>query len=116
MLRKALAYGAAVFFLGCCTAPAMAKAADAAKGKTIYSSKCILCHGAQGKGDGPAGMAFSPKPANFTSKAFWQTPNIEGTMAGSIKNGKGQMPSFPGLTTSDIQDVIQYIEQTFKPK
>ncbi|MGC9195304.1 MAG: c-type cytochrome [Syntrophobacteraceae bacterium] len=116
MFKKALACGAIVCFLGCWTAPGMAKAADAAKGKAIYTSKCILCHGAQGKGNGPAGMAFSPKPANFTSKAFWQTPKIEDTLADSIKNGKGQMPSFPALSASDIQDVIQYIEQTFKPK
>ncbi len=116
MLKKALAYGAIVCLMGCCGAPAMAKAADAAKGKTIYSAKCVLCHGAEGKGNGPAGMAFSPKPANFTSKVFWQAPNIDATMVDSIESGKGQMPSFSDLSVNDVQNLIQYIKQAFKPK
>ncbi|WP_456376255.1 c-type cytochrome, partial [Lutibacter sp.] len=36
--------------------------------KKLYASMCVICHGNKGKGDGIAGAALSPKPANFTSK------------------------------------------------
>ncbi len=38
------------------------------KAKKLYASMCVICHGNKGKGDGIAGAALSPKPANFTSK------------------------------------------------
>jgi high-affinity iron transporter len=40
--------------------------ADPARGKGIYDEKCAACHGPAGKGDGPAGAALDPKPADFT--------------------------------------------------
>jgi mono/diheme cytochrome c family protein len=115
MLKKALACGAIVCVIGG-YAFGSAKGADLAKGKTLYTSKCVLCHGAQGQGNGPASMALRPKPANFAGNIVWQTPGIEKTMANVIKSGKGQMQAFPDLSTNDIQDILQYIEQTFKPK
>ncbi len=33
---------------------------------STYSKLCASCHGATGKGDGPAAMAFNPKPKDFT--------------------------------------------------
>lgn len=36
-----------------------------------FGKTCGTCHGAEGKGDGPAGAALNPKPANFTDAAFW---------------------------------------------
>jgi mono/diheme cytochrome c family protein len=115
MLKKALACGAIVCLIGG-YAFGSAKGADPAKGKTLFTSKCVLCHGAEGKGNGPASMALSPKPADFSSKSFWQTPDIDQTMANVIKNGKGQMPAFPDLSANDIQDIVQYIRHDFKPK
>ncbi|MFV1997134.1 MAG: cytochrome c [Acidiferrobacterales bacterium] len=35
-------------------------------GKKVYIDTCAACHGASGKGDGPAAAALDPKPANFT--------------------------------------------------
>ncbi len=34
-----------------------------ANGKTIFASKCSVCHGMTGKGDGPIAMQFDPAPA-----------------------------------------------------
>ncbi len=56
-------------------------------GKTTYTNICASCHGVEGKGDGPAAMALTPKPFNFTMAArltpgqrFWVLKNgIEGT-------------------------------------
>ena len=48
--------------------------ADAAleKGKTVYNGvgACAVCHGAEGKGDGPAGGSLNPKPKNFSKGEF----------------------------------------------
>jgi len=37
----------------------------------IFQSRCVTCHGASGKGDGPGSAALDPKPRNYTS-AEWQ--------------------------------------------
>ena len=37
----------------------------------IYKSRCTLCHGAAGKGDGPAAAALNPKPRDL-GDAAWQ--------------------------------------------
>ena len=44
-------------------------AADTADG--YFAMKCVVCHGANGMGDGPGGAALNPKPRNFTD-AKWQ--------------------------------------------
>jgi high-affinity iron transporter len=36
---------------------------DLAEGKTIFDQSCASCHGIAGKGDGPAGLALTPRPA-----------------------------------------------------
>jgi caa(3)-type oxidase subunit IV len=38
-----------------------------------FGTICATCHGPEGRGDGPAGVALDPKPANFTDPAFWET-------------------------------------------
>lgn len=46
--------------------PAAQKEAD-----TVWTSRCVSCHGAGGQGDGAAAAALDPKPRSFTS-AKWQ--------------------------------------------
>jgi high-affinity iron transporter len=38
---------------------------DLARGKSLYASACAACHGAEGRGDGPAAKGLDPAPANF---------------------------------------------------
>ncbi|MCB9567287.1 MAG: c-type cytochrome [Myxococcales bacterium] len=38
---------------------------------SIWSLRCANCHGPEGRGDGPAGRAISPRPRDF-SDAAWQ--------------------------------------------
>jgi high-affinity iron transporter len=40
------------------------------RGKTLYASNCLGCHGAKGDGKGPAGAYLLPKPRNFTAEPF----------------------------------------------
>ena len=36
-----------------------------ARGAEVYAANCAACHGADGKGDGPAAAGLSPKPTNL---------------------------------------------------
>jgi mono/diheme cytochrome c family protein len=56
------------------------------KGKALYATNCLACHGAQGQGDGPTGQYLNPKPRNLTS-------------AEPFKNGKKPEEIFKTLTT-----------------
>lgn len=41
--------------------------------KKFYAGRCVPCHGASGKGDGPTGVALTPKPRNFTDRSWQRT-------------------------------------------
>lgn len=38
---------------------------DLALGRKLFQANCVSCHGVEGHGDGIAGAALDPKPANF---------------------------------------------------
>ncbi|HEX7054365.1 MAG TPA: cytochrome c/FTR1 family iron permease [Burkholderiales bacterium] len=38
---------------------------DLARGKALYAQHCAACHGAQGRGDGPAAKGLEPPPSDF---------------------------------------------------
>ncbi len=42
---------------------------SAASGKLMYQNYCIVCHGADGKGDGPAAVALKDQPTDLTMLA-----------------------------------------------
>ncbi|MBS1150668.1 MAG: hypothetical protein H6Q89_2366 [Myxococcaceae bacterium] len=57
---------------------AAATATDAGQGQTaiaeaeqIFQTRCTVCHGPLGKGDGPGSLGLDPKPRNFTDPK-WQ--------------------------------------------
>ncbi len=47
--------------------PMFSFAADVAAGQAVYNRLCVSCHGAGGKGDGPAAAALNPKPRNLVA-------------------------------------------------
>jgi high-affinity iron transporter len=49
----------------------VAHADDLEEGKSIYVARCQSCHGATGRGDGPASAAFAKKPRDFSAQAYW---------------------------------------------
>jgi hypothetical protein len=47
-------------------------AAAVTESDQVWNTRCSLCHGAGGKGDGPASAPLTPKPRDMTDKK-WQT-------------------------------------------
>lgn len=92
-----------------------ADAADADKGKAVYTANCMACHGTAADGNGPAAMALTPKPTDFTTAAFWDGKD-NAAIKKVIKTGKPGTPMapFPQLSDADVANVITYL-RTFEP-
>ena len=50
---------------------AQSKPASVRAGRVVFDANCVVCHGANGQGDGPASASLSPKPRRFVDPA-WQ--------------------------------------------
>ena len=78
------------------------------QGKSIYKTRCTVCHGEKGKGDGPAGKALKP-PAADHSSALVQD-QTDGELFWKISEGKGPMVSWKLiLSEEDRWHVVNYL-------
>ena len=68
------------------TAAAGTVADPAAKARNVYGDRCVLCHGAQGGGDGPASRGLVPRPRNFAD-ASWQESKTDEQIGKAITGG-----------------------------
>jgi mono/diheme cytochrome c family protein len=83
------------------------------KGKEVYTTYCLSCHGETGQGDGPAGATLNPPPRNFINPQTWTIGPKINDMFIAVTDGipdKG-MPSFSNLSTEERFAVVQYIYQ-----
>jgi len=82
------------------------------KGKKLYTSMCVICHGFKGKGDGVAGAALNPKPANFTSKTI--QAQTDGALFWKLTNGNTPMAAYKDLLSEEQRwQLVNYL-RTFK--
>jgi mono/diheme cytochrome c family protein len=114
-MKRVLVFMTGTLFLGSILLwPGNGMTAEYEKGKNLYENRCQMCHGADGKGNGPAASSFSPRPANFTDPKFWQRKDIDETITDTVEHGHGMMPPM-GLSPDQIKAVIDYLSHTFKP-
>ena len=89
------------------------------RGKTLYDQHCAECHGADGKGDGPAAAYLVPHPRDFTTAKY----KIRTTETGSVPSDDDliqsirqglygtAMPAWDRiLSDADIRDVVGYLK------
>ena len=85
--------------------------ASVVRGGIVFRTYCVLCHGANGEGDGRAAARYVPPPANLVKS------RLSDVQKGAIIRGGGQavgrspfMPPWGSeLTNEQIQDLITYL-------
>jgi mono/diheme cytochrome c family protein len=93
---------------------------DLKAGKTKYDANCVGCHGATGKGDGPAAAALNPKPGNFTDGKAMKTLSdkflFDIIKEGGVSQKKSPIMPASGkkLSDQDISDIVAYIRSLAK--
>ena len=80
-------------------------------GPKVFATRCALCHGPDGHGNGPGSAALNPKPRNFHDKAYMST-RTDAQLLEVIHNGKGAMPKWGAiLSEAEINAVLKHIRE-----
>jgi mono/diheme cytochrome c family protein len=75
-------------------------------GADTYKAKCLMCHGADGMGQTPAGKSL--KSASFKDPAIVKLSDAD--MIAAVTKGKNKMPAYAGkLTDAQIKAAVAYI-------
>ena len=87
------------------------------KGKSIFTTVCVSCHGDEGKGNGPAAVALNPPPQNFTSMNGWKNGTKLSQIYKTLQDGipGSGMGSYEFLSAEEKFGVAHYIRKIFVP-
>jgi mono/diheme cytochrome c family protein len=84
-----------------------AQAADAGAGKTVFSHKCQICHGADGNGNAGMAAALHVKFVPLGSEEVQKMSDAD--IKKIITEGKGKMRPIQGLGDGDVDNVIAFV-------
>ena len=96
--------------------PVFSIAQEPSAGKKLYLAYCTGCHGASGKGDGPAGKTLTVKPADHTDAkkmGQYSDDHLFTVIAkgGAMVGRSVQMPAWGAvLKDSQIRELVDYIK------
>jgi mono/diheme cytochrome c family protein len=83
-----------------------------AKGKALYETYCLVCHGEQGKGDGPISSKIPTPPSYTSERVLAFSP---GRIFHVITLGSGKMPSYAvQLSPDDRWQIVSYVRSTLQ--
>lgn len=85
-------------------------APDVARGAALFQNHCAVCHGPSGHGDGPAGLALSPRPIDFTLQARADQRSALSLYEVISQGVEGTpMASFAQLSSEDRWNLAYYV-------
>ena len=86
------------------------------RGKIMFDTYCIHCHGASGGGDGPAAEELNPKPRNFQDSDEMRSVTPEKMERAIVEGRPGT--AMQGWSTilkpEEVKDLIEYIKSLMK--
>jgi mono/diheme cytochrome c family protein len=88
-------------------------AGSLARGQEIYAQSCAMCHGFQGRGDGPLARTMVPRPSDF--RFHMAEGHTSEQLFDWLSNGVPEtaMPGYANeLSEADRWNVLNYL-QTF---
>ncbi|MBV8212349.1 MAG: cytochrome c [Verrucomicrobia bacterium] len=83
-------------------------------GQRVFQTRCFVCHGRGGKGDGPSATGLAEKPQDLTD-SNWQRTTSDDRIRSVIQGGgpaigkTGAMPPNPDLTQEQIQGLVAFV-------
>ena len=98
-----------------------ANAADLAKGKAIFTERCVMCHGPNGAGDGPVAQTLPPenRPRNLQTDGF-KVAKDDAKLKELLQKGGAAlglnplMPPAVGLSDADLDNLIAFVRSLHK--
>ena len=80
-------------------------------GEATYKAKCLMCHGASGLADSPAGKSMKVKPATDPDVK----KQTEAQMIDAVRSGSGKMQGYKDkLSDEQIKEVVTYFRTFVK--
>jgi mono/diheme cytochrome c family protein len=83
-------------------------------GRALFETRCFVCHGRTGQGNGPAAVGLNPPPVDFT-KSNWQASVSDADLMRVIKDGgaalgrSAVMPPNADLNEQQIEALIAFV-------
>ncbi len=86
-------------------------------GHAVYLVNCAMCHGQDGKGDGPAGMSLNPRPRNMV-EGKWTKGGDSLSLFNTATNGitGTSMAAFGHLPVGDRWAIVHYVRSITENK
>jgi mono/diheme cytochrome c family protein len=83
-----------------------------ARGRQMYEVHCLICHGEQGRGDGPVGRKFVPQPMELNLDYVQLQP--DGQLFYTISHGSIAMPFYrQAIVSEDRWHLVNFITEVF---
>ncbi|MCC7403339.1 MAG: cytochrome c [Bdellovibrionales bacterium] len=80
------------------------------KGQEAFQRNCAVCHGKEGKGDGPAAKGLVPPPRNLVD-GKWKQGGTTQELFVTLKKGIAgtSMPGFPQISKQERWALVHFI-------
>ena len=92
--------------------PVTSTPASVARGKDMYDRHCLVCHGADGRGNGPVGRKFVPQPMELNFDYVQLQP--DGQLFYTISHGSIAMPFYrQAIAVEDRWHLVNFIKEVF---
>lgn len=88
----------------------LGRAADVAKGQTVYGAKCASCHAKDGQGNPAMAKVFKVEPALLSVVGESTQKKSDADLIKVTADGINKMPAYKAkLSEAEIADSVAYI-------